>query len=345
MTRDARRPGTRGRATTQLPRGTAGTRQEPDARPDGLAIARGETLERVLFRGSRTPMDRRELHVALEPIVRAWLDAACTWDNPAIGDYRFVIFSLEVAPDVVVYVQFWSEPFEPVLWEVSSGRPNPPADEWLAGERARRIEAMGFTIGGESENYQKEVAAETAADLAALSKAVVRIFSTAFDYRGTRPISVRLTYEGRSETRPTYDGFSPEDVSKVFAGLRFRVEEPADADSGEPAAVIRCRKRGLYTLVEFDERVKDENLYRRVRFSADVPLPEEERARLKRAQGAPPEAEATLTLRVVLPFGGGVTLDWLVQRIQEWEAVLMEHRRTARRAERERAPLVRETVH
>ena len=81
-------------------------------------------------------MSRRELHVALEAIVRPWIRAACSWDSLAIGDYRFVIFSMEVAPETGVYVQFWSEPMEPVVWEVSSGKWNPPADEWLAATRA-----------------------------------------------------------------------------------------------------------------------------------------------------------------------------------------------------------------
>ena len=139
-----------------------------------ISIARGDTLDRIIFPASRKPMDRRDLHVALEPILRAWIRAACTWDTLAIGDYRFVVFAIDVAPETQVYVQLWSEPFEPVLWEVSSGRWNPPADEWLAGDRAARIEAAGFTIGGNAENYHREVLVKTAADIAALAKAVVR---------------------------------------------------------------------------------------------------------------------------------------------------------------------------
>ena len=46
-----------------------------------VSIARGETLERVIFKGSRKPMDRRDLHVALEPIMQAWIRAACLWET------------------------------------------------------------------------------------------------------------------------------------------------------------------------------------------------------------------------------------------------------------------------
>jgi hypothetical protein len=282
---------------------------------DPSSIVRGTRLETVLFTGRRKPMTTRDMHVALEPIIRRWISAACTWDEAAIGDYRFVIFSMNVAPDTQVYVQFWSEPLEPVVWEVSSGRWNPPTDEWLRGERSRRIEAMGFTIGGEAENYERLVEIDSAAEVAATAKTVVRILTEVFEYRGTLPIHTQLVYEGRSETNDTYDSFTPEDIAKVFAGLGFRVEK-AVTEPGEPEEPrLRCRKRGAFTVVEFDERVDDENLYRRVRLSADLEI----------------SHEATLTMSTVLPFGGGVTLGWLLERIAEWEHGLKEQRRAARK--------------
>lgn len=206
------------------------------------SLARGDEITRVIFNGSRKALSRRDLHVALEPIVRRWIHAACTWDAPTLGDYRFVVFDLEVAPETHVYVQFWSEPLEPVLWEVSSGQWNPPADEWLAGEAAAKIEALGFTIGGRANNYQRTVAITTAGDLADVAKTVVRIFVDAFGYRGTKPIMATLSYQGRSELRATFDSFTPEDVAKIFASLDYEVATSADAGpETEPA--LRCRKR------------------------------------------------------------------------------------------------------
>lgn len=311
-----------------------------------ITITRGDDIEQVIFAGSRKPMDRRDLHVALEPIVRAWIRAACTWDTLAIGDYRFLIFSLDVAPETQVYVQFWSEPSEPVVWEVSSGRWNPPADEWLAGDRAARIEALGFTIGGNAENYHREVEIRTAAEIAAIAKAVVRIFYSGFDYRGTAPITAKLVHEGRSETNETFDSMTVEDVSKVFASLGFRVEETTRDRADDEPAMIRCRKRGTYTVVELLEQVKDENLYRRLRFIADVELPEEERERLRLEPGAPEGAEPVLSVSVVHPLGGGVTLAWLIERIQDWDAMLAAHRRAARpRKQKDKVSLASATVH
>lgn len=298
-------------------------------------LARGEEIERVILKGSRKALSRRALHVALEPVLRSWIGAACTWDSPILGDYRFVIFSVAVAPDTEVYVQFWSEPLEPVLWEVSSGHWNPPTDEWLAGRRAKRIEALGFTIGGQARNYRREIRITTPAEQAAVAKTVVRILFDAFDYRGSQPLKAHLSYQGRAELQATFDSFTPEDVAKVFAALGYRVETPAEPRESEP--VIRCRKRGAWTLVRFDQRVPDQNLFRRAHFSTELDLTAEEHERLRGASDVPADARPVVSLSVTHPFGGGVTSTWLVERINEWEQAASGQRRAVRRALREGA--------
>ena len=98
-----------------------------------------DTIRTILDRRQQ-PMSLEELHLALDRVVRAWLAAACIWNHGwSMGDQRYVVFSIEVAPETQVYVQLWSEPLEPVVWEVSSGRGGTPADKWLAGERSDRI--------------------------------------------------------------------------------------------------------------------------------------------------------------------------------------------------------------
>ena len=323
----------------------AGARSKATVAP--VSAERGDVIEGVVYRGSRRTLSRRDVHVALEPIVRAWLRAVCAWDNPNIGDFKFLIFSLEVAPETEVYVQFWSEPFEPVIWEVSSGTWNPPADEWLAGDRARRIEALGFSIGEKAENYNTSVEMRSPAAIAAVARTVAEIFYSGFDYRGRRPIHVKLVHDGRSEVKATYDSFTPEDVGKLFTGLGFHVGQPADTPDDEESMVIRCRKGRIDTMVELDNRVDDENLFRSMRFSADIALPTKERQRLKDAPDAPPGAEPYATVSVILPFGGGVTLAWLIERIHEWDRMLAEQRRVTRRRQRNPRPAVHvtDTVH
>jgi hypothetical protein len=309
-------------------------------------VEKGEELDAVILRPVRRPLTRGALQAALGPAVRAWLRAACIWDDLEIGDYRFVVFSFSPAPNVQVFVQFWSEPLEPVTWEVSSGRWHAPRQKWLAG-RDRRIEAFGFTIAEGTENYSREVRISSAADVTRAAREVVNIFYDAFDYRGLKPLTAKLVHEGRSVEQPTYDAFTPEDVSKLFAASGFRVEEPItdDEDVQEPP-MIRCRKRGMFTIVEFIDQVEDENLFRRVRFSAEFKVTEEQ----ARAFGSAPDAstegvDPVLSVSVVHAVGGGVGLAWMVQRIGEWDALLTEHRRELRTTMGARALQVSETVH
>lgn len=117
--------------------------------PPSPLLLGADVTKTILAQRTRS-MTRQELHSALDGPVSAWADAACALSNAgwSLGGYRFVVFSTDVSARVQVYVQLWSEPLELVSWEVSSGRWNPPADKWLAGERSDRISAFGFEIDG-----------------------------------------------------------------------------------------------------------------------------------------------------------------------------------------------------
>lgn len=309
-------------------------------------IDKGEELDAVILRPVRRALSRGALQSALGPAVRAWLRAACMWDDLEIGDYRFVVFSFSPAPNVQVFVQFWSEPLEPVKWSESSGRWHAPRQKWLAG-RDRRIEASGFTIAEGTENYSREVRISSAADVTRVAREVVNILYDAFDYRGLEPLTAKLLHEGRSLEQPTFDAFTPEDVSKLFAASGFRVEEAiTDDEEVQEPPMIRCRRRGMFTVVEFIDQVEDQNLFRRVRFSAEFTVTEEQ----ARAFGSAPDAstegaDPVLSVSVVHAVRGGVSLAWMVQRIGEWDAMLTEHRRELRSTVRSLAAQVTETIH
>jgi len=67
---------------------------------------------------------------------------------------------------------------------------------------------------------------------------------------------------------------------------------------------------------------------------------------LKSSAAAPEGGQPVLTVSVVHAFSGGVTLEWLVARITEWDATLAEHRRATRRANNvASAARLTETVH
>ena len=309
-------------------------------------IQKGQELETVIFAQVKKPLARTELQSALGPVVRAWLRAGCIWDQLAIGDHRFVVFEFAPTPKVQVYVQLWSAPMEAVRWEVSSGRWHKPLAKWLAG-RTQRIEAFGFTIADGIENYAREVSITSDAEVARVAREVVDIFYDAFDYRGQQPLTAKLVHEGRSVEQATCEAFTLDDMSKLFAAHGFRVEKAVtDDDDVQDPPMLRCHKGGVVTVVEFDDQVGDENLYRRFRFSADFPASAEEIAALgSPPPDAPAGAEPVISISGVQATSGGVTPAWMLQRIGAWDALIAARRREFRADRARRSISSSETVH
>ena len=127
----------------------------------------------------------------------------------------------------------------------------------------------------------------------------------------------------------TYSSFTPGEVADVFLALRYHLEEPPDNSGAAGPAAIRCRKGGITTLVQFCDPARAGDLYARVRLAADMELSDEARARLQHSFHTSAAADK-VTVSVVHTFSGGVTLDWLKLRIQEWDAILQTSRRPAR---------------
>jgi len=309
-----------------------------------LPLDRGDRLEAIVLPARKKELSRAELQRALAPIVATWLKATCLWDDTsAIGDHRFLVFAINVAPNVQVYVQFWSEPFEAVLWEVSSGKWNPPADKWLEGDRSRRIEAFGFEPGGEAENYQKEVDIRTPAEASRVARTVVDLMYAGFDYRGLKPVKVYTAYESRAESRFAYDSFTTDDLSKIFRGAGFKVQE---VDGDEDVPVLRAVRRGITTSINPIDKVEDQQLFRRMVLTADIEVPPEglnaAREAVVQAAGGPPDS---VQVGTTLTFAGGVTVEWLVMRVQEWDQMTWRCRRDTRRRKAIPAAAKDATVH
>ena len=269
-TATGRRRSLRKGPTLSYPRGTInawpnktvgfGSAQAPTpqcCRPPGFIS--GVDTTRTIFDTRQQPMSLEELHLALDRVVRAWVAATCVWKSGwSLGEYRFVVFSIEVAPETEVYVQLWSEPLEPVLWEVSSGRWNPPADKWLAGERTHRISAFGFEIGGRADNFQRLVPIQSRSDLTSVSRTMVDILYLAFDYRGTAELNVHFGYQTRAELRPVLTSLTPEDLTKVLVASHYSLVSHNEDDD---APVLQFRARGVVTSVLFHDRVPDQYLF------------------------------------------------------------------------------------
>ena len=109
---------------------------------------------------------------------------------------------------------------------------------------------------------------------------------------------------------------------------------------------ILRRKKGTESFVQLMDQVPGLRLYRRVRFDADMPMAADE-AEHHRREGMLPDGEAMLSISGIHAFTGGVTHQWLVERVREWDAALAEQRRKVKQAVN-RTPLhpaASDTVH
>jgi hypothetical protein len=281
-------------------------------------------------------MTRQELHSALDGLVSAWAAAACVWKAGwSLGDYRFVVFSIDVAPKTHVYVQLWSEPLEPVYWEVSSGRWNPPADKWLAGERSDRISAFGFEIGGRAENFQKEVPIQSRAELTSVARTIVDILYAGFDYRGTARLDAQICYRSRATMRQVLSSFTPEDVAKVFARHGYVL---VDDNHDEDAPVLQFRIRGILTTVRFGDMIPDHHLFETAVLTCAFPAMVGGAALAGSStstdQAAPDDEVRNVEIGAALHFTGGVTAEWLSERVAAWTAMIVAYQREIRRHKR-----------
>jgi hypothetical protein len=244
--------------------------------------------------------------------------------NWLVGDHTIVCVETEVAPDASLYVQFWCEPQEPVLWEVSSGHANPGARPFVKGEPARRLRAMGFRIGGAARNFCRQVSVGNRGDAAQVAGEVLRIYYEALGYRGRTPLVVHADRCRRSTSAPVLTGVTAEDVQKLLVRAGFSATI-AEAVKGCPRLAgshgelpfdvtldARDEETGLYTAVDVDAAVgafgdSDTLVFMNVLNSS---------SRVGSTWIAP--KDRAVILGTSLLFAGGLTEAHIVERLQAW---------------------------
>lgn len=268
---------------------------------------------------------------ALLPTLRAKLWETCCWgDHPGvdwkIGDFRFLILSAQADAEIEIYLQWWSEPHERVLLEVSSGEWSPGTLKYVGKAQRDYLKKLGYEKGGRARNFRKEQVIATAGHAEAAATETIRILYEAFGYRGQWPVTLKGVVDGRSETAATYTSLTPEDLVKLAQAVGLAAHLEYELETEEPSIRLdRGRRRCVAIL---DQRVRDQNLYGfvglRAIVRADRAVSDEEllalndllrHVRAQRFDG--PEA-----IGVYLPISlrGGVTTDWLAAQLEDFFA-------------------------
>lgn len=294
---------------------------------------RCRTERELVLEGGGPPLGSvGELSERCLPTLTARLWATCCWpatmrDGWKIGDRNFLIAEVCPDPETAIYVQFWSEPLEPVIAEVCSGEWNPGAVKYVRSRQRQELEALGYTIGAKSPNFRKELAIRTSADAEAAASEALGVFYSVFGYRGQWTLGLKWHQGERAEHEPVYSAVTPRDFAKLAEHFGFGVSPLASA---RPSLCLTTWGRGEF-VARFDERVGQGALHSLVTLEAPLAL-------AGAVDGATVEAlcdalrfarvsrsgQSELTLTMSLRLGGGVTVGWLAAGLgcwlQEWRA-------------------------
>ena len=285
--------------------------------------------------------DFEHLSEAYLPTVTARIWAACCWpasmeDGWKMGDYRFVIFEISPEPRTSLYVQFWSEPRERVLMEVSSGEWSPGSVKYVQAPQRALLKSLGLAMGGEAKNFRKHVTVGDVASAEQTARDTLRVLFDAFGFRGQWPLDIRAESGERAEADYVYQSVTLDDLAKLFAEHGCSSSVNVDED-GIPV-LLSQRGRQRFT-VSFDWQVPDQQLYAvavlDALVSSHVPLNEPTLTRVSQdLVGLTVTTHDAETVRLSMPlrFAGGVTADWIVAGLEQWFGSLSRCRRMLRGA-------------
>jgi hypothetical protein len=259
------------------------------------------------------------------PVVTARIWSACCWAGDfgeywKIGDYNYLVLSVEPGEDTSLYVQYWSEPMESVQVEVCSGERNPGALRHMGPRQREQVAAMGYAIGGAASNFGKEIRVRTAADAGAVAEEALRILFDVFGYRGQWSLEAEWCQGERADHDAVHSSLTLEDFAKVAAHVGFDVDM---RDGVHPAVAMRHGRR--HSVAGLGGQVRGRRLFTRITLETLVtsrrPIADDTfaLARLE-LDGANVhrQGEKALVVTMVLRLDGGVTLAWLVQSLREW---------------------------
>jgi len=157
-----------------------------------------------------------------------------------VGDYRFFIIEFRPTADACLYLQFWSEPDEPVLMEVSSRDWNPGALKYIWHGERRALEERGFVAGGQAKNFQKKVEIDSPAAAELIARETLTILFEVLGYHGGCALITKMHRGRRAEERLVYDALEVDDFMRIAAGAGFTASL-VEKEARFPLIRLRCR--------------------------------------------------------------------------------------------------------
>ena len=301
-------------------------------------VVGGDCISRVILPARSRPKSHITLAKQLGPVIAAWISSAVEWPDLGLGQSRVLVFETPLPGGATFFVRFWSEPDAPLLCEVPSGIQDDALRAVLLGSATGWAERNGLVISGKAQNYRGQMRVGTTLLIDATAAIVVKAFVESIGYAGHTPLAATLAHHDRRGLTSTVDSFTEEEMARVFASFGFEVTPShSSPNDGIDEPEFICSKDEITTVIAMMDPVPDHRLYRRVRFDADLPITELDIERSRRRGEAVTDDMTTVAISGIHAFTGGVTPEWLVERVRDWDNMLQEHRREAPR-KRSRGP-------
>lgn len=290
----------------------------------------------TLVSPQRTPRTQAQVFSACEKTLLAHLKSVCLWPERQrdvtwhLGDFAYYVLDFSPVPGTDVYVQFWSEPDEDgVIFEVSSGAWNPPADKYVDPDKQELLRDHGFELGGKASNFEKVIAVSTAKDIRALAREAVTILCKVLGYDGTKKLTYGLHLGTRLAPGMTHDTICASDLSKMMRrwGYVAQVEE----QDGKPRLIHSFVGEQPFMVGFMGERPEGTNQYGMIglrtyfRFEGGVPEGLLNAINTNFAfVKASVDAEGDLAVETTRLLHGGVTAENLELGFDIWKETIEE---------------------
>jgi hypothetical protein len=280
----------------------------------------------------------------------------CYWpesmsDGWTIGDFN--ILCVSTGPDREIYLQFWSEPDDDVVFEISSGNRSPFTLKHLGPAQKRDLAGRGFRIGGAARNFGKIVQIKSPREAEEVAREILTILFETFAYRGQWTLTSRRERGQRADIAAVHCSVTPGDFAKVARDAGFDTALDEDDEEGADKRVMYLRRKRRHALAVLEGRVPKQNLYTLVTLEATLKatiddarlwaVVEELRVlHLRRRMNGEISADMTLVL------DGGVTVAWLKASLDLFESAVRHAESLLRRgapARRRSASAPSGTIH
>lgn len=211
-----------------------------EASSDGLtqlevpAPHRAAKLEGVLCCGRPKARRRAQISdIALEPLNHL-VRQVVEWSGPSVdadqylGDYRFLVVDVSTASGTDAYVQIWSEPHDQLVMEVGPGNREDALLQAFADSIREPLLDRGFSIGGNANNYRKELSVPSIEDAPRVAREMLAILLDVLGYDGRTDLAYKFQQDSNLKDAQVLTGIDRSTLCMLLRRWGLRATPSAE---------------------------------------------------------------------------------------------------------------------